>query len=323
MRPGRPPRSLALPAPRPAEGPTIVCVESPTAPMGAESEDVPLAEGGVEPAYLADFLAWREARLRRLQGPEGWLSLVGLDWLLEGENPVGSDPSCRVRLPAGKAPARAGSIAVAGGRAVFRAEPGSGVVYGDRAVTEVGLRDDSNGEPTVLRVGTVGFHIIKREGRLAVRVRDGDSPALRAGAVRIPMFALDPRWRIEGRFEAYDPPRSLVAPNVLGTGETFLVPGALRFAVDGVGHRLEAFREPNVRDLFVVFGDRTNGTETFGGGRYLYAAPRRKDGKVVVDFNRAYNPPCVFTPYATCALPRPENRLPIRIEAGEKRYEPL
>ncbi|MGH2573937.1 MAG: DUF1684 domain-containing protein [Actinomycetota bacterium] len=270
-------------------------------------------------SHTDEVEAWRARRLARLTAPDGWLTLVGLEWLQEGANPIGSDPSNLVGLPGGKAPPQLGSIEVSEGKATIEVRPGSGVTHEGRPITRMGLRDDTDGDPTVLRLGTLSFHVINREGALAVRIKDRHSP-IRTGFRGIDHYPVDPRWRIEARFDAYDPPKETLVPDVLGRGQTYRLPGAVVFEVEGMTHRLETFLEAGERDLFLVFGDETNGDETYGGGRYLYAAPPDERGIVVVDFNMAYNPPCVFTPYATCALPLPENRLPIRIEAGEKRY---
>jgi uncharacterized protein (DUF1684 family) len=271
-------------------------------------------------SHAEEVEAWRARRLARLTAPDGWLTLVGLEWLREGANPIGSDPSNAVRLPGGKAPPHLGSIEVSGGKAAIEVYAGSNVLNEGRPVSRMVLRDDTDGDPTVLRLGTLSFHVINREGALAVRIKDRHSP-VRTGFRGIDHYPVDPRWRIEARFEAYDPPKDALVPDILGTGQTMRVPGAVVFEAKGRTHRLEAFLETGETDLFVVFGDETNEDETYGGGRYLYAAPPHDAGSVVVDFNRAYNPPCVFTPYATCALPLPENRLPIRIEAGERRYQ--
>lgn len=271
-------------------------------------------------AYLAEVDRWRAARIRRLTDPEGWLSLVGLAWLEEGENPVGSGPSSRVVLPAPWVPARLGAIVVRDGAASIRVDVSSPDVTRDgEAVTTLDLVDDRDGDPTVLRVGTIAFHVIERDGHLAVRIKDGESPAREAFA-GIEHYPVDPAWRLEGRFEPYDPPRRIVVPDALGRDAHETLPGAVAFDIGGTTHRIDVFDEAGTDDLFLVFGDLTNRTETFGAGRYLYTPPPGPDGAVVIDFNRAYNPPCVFTPYATCSLPPPQNRLPIRIEAGEKRY---
>jgi uncharacterized protein (DUF1684 family) len=263
-----------------------------------------------------EVMRWRAVRDRNLRRPDGWLSLAGLAWLKENRNRVGSDPAGDVVLP--KGPPLIGWIEVAGDGVTFRSEPQAGVLSAGRPVTVLPLQDDRDGTPTTLTVGRLTFHLINREGALAVRIRDPDKHVLRSfGGMEY--FPFDPRWRVEAGFESAPPGQTLVAPNVLGTGETYRSPGTVVFEVEGASHRLQGFQEPREADLFIVFGDATNGTETYSGGRYLYAPPPAA-GTVVVDFNRAYNPPCVFTPYATCVLPLPANRLPIRIEAGEKAY---
>jgi uncharacterized protein len=272
------------------------------------------------PSYERDIERWRRRRLARLTSPRGWLSLVGLEWLEEGENPVGSDPSNRVVLPSG--PARAGAIDVRDGRATARFDRAAGVALGEEPVSVLPLRDDAEGDPSLLRLGTVTFFVVNREGELAVRVRDSESPTRREFK-GLEFYPVDPRWRVEARFEPHDPPRSVPVPTILGRDETYPEPGAVAFEVDGATHRLEAFLEKPATDLFIVFGDRTNGAGTYGGGRYLHADLADDRGMVILDFNKAYNPPCVFTPFATCALPLTENRLPIRIEAGEKAYRGL
>jgi uncharacterized protein (DUF1684 family) len=265
---------------------------------------------------------WRADRDTRLRSPDGWLSLVGLSWLQEGDNLVGTDPSCRVRLPAAGVTGIVGTIRLEGGTATFRPHDGAGGTSEVRPVPEpILLEDDAGGRrPTVLRVGPITLSVIDREGEKAVRVRDSGSPAL-ASFRGMSYFPIDPSWRLQARFEPFDPPRTPLVPNVLGRAETYLSPGALAFDVAGVTHRLDAFREAGGDDLFVAFADATNGEETYGGGRYLHAPLPDAAGRVILDFNLAYNPPCVFTPFATCVLPLPQNRLPFRVEAGEKRYE--
>src|SRR5712691_902333 len=270
-------------------------------------------------SHADEIEGWRARRRARLQSPEGWLALVGLGWLEEGENSMGSDPASRVMLPRGRAPARLGSIAVRGGRVRFVAAPGVAVTHAGRPVTTLDLVDDQAGDPTVLWVGSVSFHLISRRGGLAVRVRDSESPRI-AELRGLEYFPVDPRWRLQARFHPHDEPLSLFVPNVLGTGETMRSSGTLEFDAGGSPRRLNTFLETGETELFIVFGDLTNSGETYEGGRYLYAPPPDANGHVLIDFNKAYNPPCVFTPYATCTLPVPEDRLALRIEAGEKRY---
>lgn len=154
-----------------------------------------------------------------------------------------------------------------------------------------------------------------------MRVYDTESEARRTFR-GIESYPIDPGWRLEATFEPYEPGRVTVIPTVMeGVEERYPTPGALAFEVVGGGvHRLDTFVEQGSRDLFIIFGDRTNGRETYGGGRFVYARRPGKGGTTVIDFNKAYNPPCVFSAFTTCALPLPQNRLPIRVEAGEKRY---
>jgi len=272
-------------------------------------------------SYPAQIEAWRESRVASLTAPDGWLSVVGLFWLEEGDNPVGSAPGSRVALPAGTPP-RLGVIRLEGGRATLRAAAGSGVgVDGRAAGAEETLRSDADaGEkgPTVVAIGAVRFYLISRQGRLAARVKDPDSAA-RARFRGLTYFPIDPSWRIDARFEENASPATVSVPNVLGAETSERSPGTVVFERGGKTYRLTPVLEEGETDYFVIFGDATNGHDTYGAGRFLYVAPP-KDGRTVIDFNKAYNPPCVFTDYATCPLPPPGNRLPIRVEAGEKAY---
>lgn len=246
------------------------------------------------------------------------MTLVGLSWLEEGDNTVGSAPKSRVLLPEGKAPANLGAIRLGKGAATFVAAPGASVTAGGRPVTSLALAPDASGSPTVLAHGSLTFYLIKRGARLGVRVKDKEAAALREFK-GVPTFPVNPLWLLVARFEPYDPPKKIDVPNILGSTEADESPGAVVFEVKGEKYRLEAVKEDDSGELFLIFGDRTNGTETYGGGRFLYTAPP-KDGTVVVDFNKAINPPCVFTAYATCPLPPAPNRLPIRVPAGEKSF---
>jgi hypothetical protein len=269
--------------------------------------------------HRAEVKAWHARRLENLRKEDGWLSLVGLFWLEEGENSIGSGSSRRVVLPPGKSPETLGWIDLSQGTAAFRVSPGARVTHDGKPVEGLALVSDAEGEPTVLRHGTLRFHLIRRGERFGVRVKDSESEARKVFR-GIETFPVDAAWRILARFEPYAPPKSIPVPNALGTPTRETSPGAVVFEVDGKTYRIDAVDEAGSEELFLIFGDRTNGLETYGGGRFLYAPRPGADGKVVVNFNKAYNPPCVFTPYATCPLPPPQNRLPIRVEAGEKAY---
>jgi uncharacterized protein (DUF1684 family) len=271
------------------------------------------------PDYPAEIDRWRRRRAERLTAEDGWLSLTGLFWLSEGENPVGADPSSAITLPAGRGPARAGSIRLASGRASFAPAPGSGArIDGAFAGGPTILRSDLEAKPTIVEIGPIRLQLLERGGRRAVRVRDRENPA--RGALRpIPFFPVSAEWRLEARFEPATPPRRISLPSVVGTVELETCPGALVFSAAGRELRVDPVLERGETDWWIVFGDETNGTETYGGGRFVYAPPPN-DGRTILDFNKAYNPPCVFTPYSTCPLPPPQNRLPIRVEAGERAY---
>ena len=170
----------------------------------------------------------------------------------------------------------------------------------------------------MLRRGSLLFYLIRRGDKIGVRVKDSQSEA-RRNFRGLDYFPIDPGWRIEARFEPYDPPRSISVPNVLGQDNDEKSPGAIVFEHGGKTYRLDPVLEPGETDYFVIFGDRTNGKTTYGAGRFLYVAPP-VGGKTVIDFNKAYNPPCVFTDFATCPLPPPQNKLPIPVEAGEEEY---
>jgi len=263
--------------------------------------------------------AWRQKRHERLASASGWLTLVGLSWLEPGENAFGSDPASAVPLPAGKAPKRAGVLTLANGEVRVKAAADSGVMLDGKPVGERVLGDDMAEKTDVLQLGDLSFYVIRRGDRYGVRVKDANNP-LRTGFKGIEYFPADPRWRIEGTFDPYEAPRKVEIPTVLGTSETMEAPGAVTFTIDGKKYTLEpVVEDPNAPSLWFIFKDATSAKETYGAGRFLYAE-MPKDGKVVLDFNQAYNPPCAFTPYATCPLPPKSNWLPVRVEAGEKNF---
>jgi hypothetical protein len=262
--------------------------------------------------HAAEVEAWRAGRYASLRRDIGWLTLAGLDWLRPGENRVGSAPDADIALPAG--PPTVGVIEVGGGGVTATGT----WLHGGAPVDRLPLVNDQQGEPTLLALGSLRQCLIERSGRLALRTWDLDSPARNTFA-GIDHFPVDLAWRIRARLDP-TPGRRLEVPDVFGGSDWQDSPGDLAFELEGGEHRLQALPGGDAGELWLVFGDATNGTDTYGGGRYLYTGRPEPDGTVVVDFNRAYNPPCVFTPYATCSLPWPANRLPIRIEAGERTY---
>ncbi len=280
---------------------------TPTGPQAA-------ADGA---AYERELEQWKVKRLESLKSEEGWLSLIGLFWFKEGENRFGSDPSNEIVLPEDKVPAQAGTIRVAGGKVMLEAKPDSGITSGGQAVTTLELKSDEDGAATMLELGSLSFHVVKRGDKLGLRVKDRANPA-RAEFKGTDYYPADRKWVVNARFEPYEPPKRVPILNVLGMETEENAPGTLAFEVDGREYRLQALKEKGEEQFFIIFADQTSGKETYGAGRYLYADPPTADGRVKLDFNRAYSPPCAFTRYATCPLPPAQNRLPVRVEAGEK-----
>jgi hypothetical protein len=185
---------------------------------------------------------------------------------------------------------------------------------------QTALEDDLEGNPTVLELGTLRFHVIKRGERIGVRVRDTTAPAL-ASFAGLDHFPIDPSWRVTARLEAAPPNAVIEIVDITGTHSRDATPGTVAFERDGTTWRITALPgDENDGCVWLIFGDATNGIDTYPGGRFLYTEPVAADGTVIVDFNLAYNPPCVFSPYATCPLPPTQNRLALRIEAGEKEW---
>jgi uncharacterized protein (DUF1684 family) len=270
-------------------------------------------------ALRRDVDAWHAKRIERLEAPDGWLSLAGLYWLSEGDNRFGSAADNALVFPAA-APAHLGTLVRHGQTVELRIDAGVALTTGDGKPFAGGaLASDKGGTPTRLRSGTFVFFVIERSGRLGVRLRDEASPA-RAKFTGIERFPVRPEWRIEARFEPYEPKRELAVSTVIGTVEPSPSPGALVFGFRGNTYRLDAVEEEGTDELFIIFGDTTNGKETYAAGRFLYVARPDASGKVTIDFNRAYNPPCAFTTFATCPLPPAQNKLKLRVEAGEKSW---
>jgi uncharacterized protein (DUF1684 family) len=269
-------------------------------------------------AYQQDIDQWRAARLDKVTGEDGWTTLVGLFWLKDGDNRFGSAPGNELSLSEGSLPEQTGTFKLDKGEIKFTSAPGAGVSSGGKTVTSLKLVTDAAGEPTVLRRGTLSFYAIERIGRYGVRVKDTQAPA-RVHFKGLQYFPLDQKWRFAARFEAYAPMKKIPIVNILGMEENMDSPGALLFDVDGKTYRLDTVLEPGETDYFVMFADKTNGRDTYGAGRFLYVSPP-KDGVTVLDFNKSYNPPCVFSPYATCPLPPAQNRLAVAVAAGELKY---
>jgi len=265
--------------------------------------------------YQREIEAWRAQRQARLAADDGWLTLVGLFWLKEANNRFGSDPGADVVLPA-SVPAQAGVLRLRAGQVTVDVAPGVSATVGGQPVTTRALRSDAGtGDPDVLVLGSVSLQIIDRGGRLGVRVKDREAQT-RRDFHGTRWYPARPEYRVVARFVPHPEPTTIVVPSVVGISEPMASPGSALFELGGKAFRLDPVLEPGSPRLFFIFRDATSGKTTYGAGRFLYADPP-KDGRVVLDFNKAYSPPCAFTPYATCPLPPPQNRLPVAVEAGE------
>jgi uncharacterized protein (DUF1684 family) len=269
------------------------------------------------PDYAQEIGDWRAKREEGLRAPDGWLAVVGLHWLREGTSTVGSAKGSDILLPP-SAPPRVGTIDFTKGQAVFHAAPGVPVKSQDKPVADLALHSDKAGKPDVLALGPLSLYVIDRGGRQALRVKDTES-APRRGFHGLDWYPVSESYRIQARFTPYDPPKQIPIANVVGMVDPLPSPGYVTFQIGGRELRLDpVLEEPDAKELFFIFRDATAGKDTYPAGRFLYSA-MPKDGAVVLDFNKAYSPPCAFTSFATCPLPPRQNRLDVRIEAGEKK----
>lgn len=280
---------------------------------------VPVVASAAPDAYHQEIEAWRAGRLERLTAPAGWLSLVGLHWLpAQGRITVGKGPGNDIDL--GHGPTRIGTLDISQAALVYTPDPSAAAHIDGAALTgPVPLSSDAEGKASVIVSGTLSLQLIERAGRKALRVRDSEA-ATRTGFTGIPYFPVDPSWRIEARFERYPQARTIEVATVVGTLEAYPNPGRVVFEREGRTHQIEALVEEGSEAYFLIFADRTSGRESYGMARYLYAGPEQGE-TITIDFNRAYNPPCAFTAYATCPMPPEGNRLDLAVRAGERKYE--
>ncbi len=254
-----------------------------------------------DPNYVREVEQYRAHREAELKQDDGWLTVVGLFRLKVGANRAGSGEPNEIALPAA-APAHAGTIAFQDGHATYRAQ--------GKPPRELKPNVD------IVTFGHVNFFVIKRGEEYFIRVRDNDS-RLRRDFTGLKWFPIDSSWRIQAKFTPYDKPKVMLFDSQNGVKQPMKSPGYATFARDGKEYRLEPVWEGP--ELFFIFRDATSNKTTYGAARFLYAAPA-KDGTVILDFNKAINPPCAFTAFATCPLPPPQNRLALAVTAGEKKY---
>jgi len=267
--------------------------------------------------HAKEIAQWQTERLTELKSESGWLTLVGLFWLKEGDNKLGSDPANEIVLPASKISAQSAVFVLKNGVVQFEAPPRSLFTVEGKPATHLELKSDVDGSPTVLHLGSLTIQLIKRGDKLGLRVKDKENPD-RINFQGTQFYPADLKWRIDAQFVPYTPPKPVSITNVLGMESNETSPGAVKFEVDGRTYQLDAITEKGETKYFMIIADKTSGKETYPAGRYLYVDPPDSSGRMVIDFNKAYSPPCAFTKFATCPLPPRQNRLPFAIEAGEK-----
>src|SRR5260370_11635003 len=252
-------------------------------------------------AYAKEIEQWRAERIAELKSETGWLALIGLFSLKPGENKFGSDPKNDIVLPKDKVGAFVGTLTLEHGAVRLSAQPNSGITVDDKPVISLDLQSDEHGKPTVMNLGSLSLTIIKRGDKMGLRVRDKDNPD-RAKFQGTQWFPTDLKWRIDAKFELYNPPKPMPIMNVLGMETAESSPGAIVFAFNGQTYRLDALTEEGEKRFFMIIADQTSGKETYPAGRYLYVDPPDSSGRGGIVFNKAYSPPCAFTKSATCPL---------------------
>lgn len=267
-----------------------------------------------EAEYSKELKEWKNSRLERLKSERGWLNLAGLYWLEEGINSTGSDSSNDIVFPEAT-PDFCGEILKSGDSVFFELDNNQIISVNGKIKEEARLIPDTQGDPTILEVGKFRWYIIKRDSLYGIRFRNLEHPRIKK-LDHIPSFKPDLKWRKKARFTAYDQPDTIWVPTVIGIDEMYLVPGKLEFRHEGRKYELLPFLAG--KGLFLIIGDKTSAKETYAAGRFMYTEAPDEKNQVILDFNKAYNPPCAFSPFATCPLPPRENRLNLRVTAGEK-----
>jgi len=278
-----------------------------------------IASARAQTEYVKAVEKWRSDEEADLKKETGWLTVAGLFWLKEGINTVGAGPDFDVRLTDNFKKGKFGEIDFKNGAATLKVESGVDAQSDGKSISAtIDLVSDEKGKPTEIRIGTQTFYLIRREERFGIRLKDSQSKA-RLTFKGQHWFSVDESYRVTARFEAFPEAKEVMVPNVLGGKFKMKSPGLLKFALKGKEYSLQPVEEDDGK-LFIIFSDGSNRTETYKSGRFLYA-DKPVNGEAVLDFNKAENPPCAFTPFATCPLPPPGNSLDVEIKAGEKRYD--
>jgi uncharacterized protein (DUF1684 family) len=267
--------------------------------------------------YLSSIEQWQQERLDGLKAKDGWLNLAGIYWLKEGAQTIGSDPSNDHVFPE-KAPAFIASLTLKGNKAHIKVNDDIELYHNNKLVKELDLEPDTSGNPLYITHGDFAWYIMKRHHSLAIRLRDFKNPAIDA-LDQIPSYPINPDYVVEARLHKFDEVRTISVPTPFKDyTQDYRCPGELEFRLKGNKLKLLPFKSGE--GYFLIISDETTAMGTYGGGRFMYAYPDSA-GRIILDFNKAYNPPCAITPFAACPMPPPENHLPIKLEAGEKTIE--
>lgn len=270
-------------------------------------------------AFEKEELQWRQEREWSMTSPTSWLTIAGLFWLEEGDNTFGTNPDIDIILPEGSAPPVAGRFVLHEGSVRVIPARGVSIILGGKAITDTVLTSDEAGQPGVIAINDLRMWVIKRGEQHAIRLRDFNSPRLK-NFKGLQFYPVREEYRIRGVYDRFSSPRGVMVPTVIGTKAAMVSPGYVTFRLGEENIRLDAFEAGlDSTKLFIIFKDGTSGSETYGACRFM-VADIKDGGSVDLNFNRAYNPPCAYTPYATCPLPPLRNELSVRIEAGEKNY---
>jgi hypothetical protein len=287
-----------------------------------------IATFGQNASFQEDLAAWRTQYVADLLKPDGWLSLTGLEWLQPGDNSLGSAADNKIHLAAGS-PAHLAILHLEGETVTLNPRPGGFppdfLVAGSPAKPQP-LRAEANNDKVSphLTAGTLNMYVIRREARFALRIKDSHSPGI-VGFHGLKLYPPDAAYRVTAKWIPYSPAKTITLATLVGTSYDQPVPGAAEFILAGKTFRLEpVLEDPAVAKLFFILRDTTSATTTYGACRFLYTglptSGLDKPGELVLDFNRLENPPCAYTPFSTCPLPPPGNRLPIALPVGEQRY---
>ena len=289
---------------------------------------LPFALAAQESFSQQDELAWRTQHATELQKPDGWLSLIGLEWLEPGETSIGSAQDNKIHLPS-TTPAHVAVLKLEN-NAITMVPPGEGFPAGlqiDGApAKQQALRADQDKDKfnSHVTIGALNFYVIKRAGKFALRIKDAKSPSLLEFR-GLKWFEPNPAYRVIAKWTPYVPAKSVSLLTLVGTEYSEPVPGFAEFTLQGKTFRLEpVLEDPNNTKLFFILRDATSAETTYPACRFLYTTfPNHgvdQPGELALDFNHLENPPCAYTPYATCPLPPAGNRLPIALPVGEQRY---